>query len=188
MSIRDWLYNPASSNVRVLAWVLVMALALLLAARAVRWVAAHAPAFKDTMAFVAVAPTTNLRILIGIALAVLFVIGTIVANLFGIILDETILLYIGGFILIQEAVDVAQFGWKRSTFRSDAMGMTRESANPSPGSPASEIVATTGTAPVPAKVEPPKEVTIVNPPVKQDPPTISTADLPPGATVEGTGD
>jgi hypothetical protein len=180
-SLKAWLYAPASNNLRVIAWVLVMTLLILALWEIGKNLWALRPPVKNFTDWVAKAPTTNLRILNGIALATMFVIMTMIAGLFGIEVSETILLYIGGFILIQEAVDVAQFGWKRSTFKAEAMGMTRESTDPAPPTPAAEIVRQTGEAPVPPAPKPPEPAPLPKPP-----------ELPPGTTVSadvpGEGD
>lgn len=176
--LHDWLYSPASNNLRVIAWVLIMTLLALLLVAVVRKLWTIRPSVKTATEWIAKAPTTNLRILNGIALASIFVLGTMIAGLFGIALDETVLLYIGGFILLQEGVDMLQFGWKRSTFRPEAMGMTRESTEPNPPTPAADIVATTGRPAVPPA--PPKVDNVIIPPAA---PAAPLPDLPVGATV-----
>lgn len=178
--IHDWLYAPASNNLRVIAWVLVMTLLALLLIEVGKRLWAIRPDVKTLTDWIAKAPTTNLRILNGIALASIFVLGTMTAGLFGISLDETVLLYIGGFILLQEGVDMLQFGWKRSTFRPEAMGMTRESTEPNPPTPAADIVAATGKPAVPPA--PPKVDNVIIPPAAPTQPT-ALPDLPAGATV-----
>lgn len=70
---------------------------------------------------ISTAPTTNIRILTGIGLAVIFVLGTMVAALFGHKIDFDVFVAIGTFILVQEGLDVLQWGIKRKTFDPDAM-------------------------------------------------------------------
>lgn len=177
--LHDWLYAPASNNLRVIAWVMVMTLLAILLIDLGKRLWAIRPDMKTATEWIAKAPTTNLRILNGISLASIFVLGTMIASLFGIDINETVLLYVGGFILVQEGLDVAQFGWKRGTFKPEAMGMTRESVEPNPPTPAAEVVATTGkpaVPPIPPKVD---NVTITPPSPAPSP----LPDLPAGATV-----
>jgi hypothetical protein len=155
-TVSEWLFGPASTNLRVVLYALVNALVLLLLARAVRavWVQFHSEE-KNTTEWIAKAPTTNLRILNGIALANLFVVIMLVAIVLGRPMDFDNLMTLGGFILIQMGLDVAQFGWKRSTFKTEAMGLTRESAEPAPPSPAAQVVQETGAPPAVEPAPPP---------------------------------
>lgn len=64
---------------------------------------------------IAEAPTTNVRILVSVFLAVLYVLGNMVGQIFfnpGRLIDESV----GYFILAMMIPDVAQFAFKRNTY------------------------------------------------------------------------
>lgn len=163
--LTTWLLQPASTNVRVLAWVIGM-IAVLIFLRVMAGKLAHLWMMhsKDITQWVGQAPTTNLRVLVGIALAIIFVLGSMLALVIGIELSGETLLYIGGFILLQMGLDVAAYGVKRATFKPEALGMTRESINPAPQQPAAAIVAATGEqaveTPAEAAAAPPSPITV----------------------------
>lgn len=128
--------------------------------------------------WIAAAPMTNLRLLVGIILGVVFVLGTMLASVIGIDLTDNIGIYLGGFILLLQGIDVAQFGIKRKTFDPTTVGMTRESIGPGPATPAADIVQATGQpVPTPAPAAPNP-----TPSVMAEPP--SATPLAPPATVE----
>jgi len=155
----DWLHAPSPSSLQVLALLVYMlaglAFALFVARRISRQL--EGVTVAGVLKVVATAPTTNIRLLNGISLATIFVLGALVLSVLGLEPSETVLLYIGGFILIQEGLDVAHFGWKRATFKPEAAGMMRESVSPAPPTPAAEIVEATGEPAVPAAEPPPAE-------------------------------
>lgn len=65
--------------------------------------------------FLARVPSTNLRIFVSVALAVVYVIGTMMAGLLERPLEATNVITLGGFILTMMGLDVAQFAVKRRT-------------------------------------------------------------------------
>jgi hypothetical protein len=91
---------------------------------------------------IATAPTTNIRILAGVALAVVFVLGNMLAGLFGKVIALEVNIMVGTFILIQEGLDVTQWAIKRKTFDPDAYaeGVVRESVSPPPVAPGAATV------------------------------------------------
>jgi hypothetical protein len=91
---------------------------------------------------IATAPTTNIRILAGVALAVVFVLGNMLAGLFGKVIALEVNIMVGTFILIQEGLDVTQWAIKRKTFDPDAYaeGVVRESVSPPPVAPGAASV------------------------------------------------
>jgi len=179
--VKAWLYAPASSNLRVLAWVVVMLGLFVLLVRigkaAARAWTVHRVAITE---WIGTAPTTPLRLLVGIGLAVVFVLGNMVAMVLGIDLQTDTILAVGGFILIQMGLDVAHYGVKRATFKPEAMGLSRESIDPA-ASPAAAVVAATAQpvpTPAPAVPLPP----IILPPLT---PPAQASDLP---VIDGEGD
>ena len=161
-SLSAWLFGPANTNLKLVLAVLVDIVILVLIGRAIRatWRALRAGS-TSTTEWIAKAPTTNMRILNGIVLANIYVLVMLAGIVLGRPMHFDATMTVGGFVLVQLGLDLAQFGWKRSTFKTEAMGLTRESAEPAPPSPAAEIVAATGEAPVvpPPVVE--AEATIV---------------------------
>jgi small neutral amino acid transporter SnatA (MarC family) len=64
-------------------------------------------------------PSTNFRIFVGVLMGVLFVIVTLIGVILGKISEtnDGALYIVGGFILIQMGLDVAQFKFKRDTYQ-----------------------------------------------------------------------
>lgn len=81
-------------------------------------------------------PTTNLRILVSIGLAVVFVIGTMIASMIDRLPPAAALTTIAGFLLVMMGLDVAQFAAKRASFRAELRGVEPPAApEPPHGSP-----------------------------------------------------
>lgn len=105
----------------LLCLILGMALAFLVHLRAKTRAAAHPLATMSLISRLSVwlpgMPSTNLRILVGIALSVVFVIVALVGIVLGRITNDNDngLYIVGGFILIEMGLDVLQFGTKRVT-------------------------------------------------------------------------
>lgn len=91
---------------------------------------------------IATAPTTNIRVLAGVGLAVVYVLvnivgGVVFAPARVIPLEVNILL--GTFILVQEGIDASVWAYKRKTFEPEKFAAARESVDPSPPAPAAVI-------------------------------------------------
>lgn len=89
--------------------------------------------------WVATAPTTNLRLLNGLLLANTWLLGTMLLYALGYRLPLEVLTITGGFVLVQQGLDVTMWGVKRATFNPAALGQTREAVDPPPAQPAAVV-------------------------------------------------
>lgn len=148
-----WLHSEPTTKLQailvllyLLAW---LPFVVAFARRLTRW--ASNIGREDLTAWVATAPTTNLRLLIGTALGVIYVLGGMLAGVLGFTLALEMMAVLGTFILAMMGLATWGYKIKRDTFAPEAMGMTRESVNPNPPQPAADIVAATGQPAVPAQ-------------------------------------
>lgn len=90
---------------------------------------------RPLLAWIADAPTTGLRILLSLVLAVVYVIGTMALALYDAVPESTVMVTLGGFILAMMGIDVAQYWAKRKTYQpsppntpdiEDAVGQSTE--------------------------------------------------------------
>lgn len=72
---------------------------------------------RPVLAWVADVPTTALRILVSIVLAVFYVIGSMGLSLIDALPANSIMITLGGFILTMMGLDVAQYWAKRATYK-----------------------------------------------------------------------
>lgn len=72
---------------------------------------------RPVLAWVADVPTTALRILVSIVLAVCYVLGSMVLSLIDALPANSIMVTLGGFILTMMGLDVAQYWAKRATYK-----------------------------------------------------------------------
>lgn len=88
---------------------------------------------------IATAPTTNIRLLIGLGMSVTFVLVNLIGGMMepARVLPDPVFYGLGGFILLHLGIDVTHFGIKRSTFQPEAFkgGVVRESVDPAPSAP-----------------------------------------------------
>lgn len=141
-----WLHSEPTTKLQailVLVYLLVWLPFVVAFARALaRW--ARNAGREDLTAWVATAPTTNIRLLAGTGLGIVYVLGGLTAAVLGFSLELEVLAVIGTFILAMSGLATWGYKIKRDTFAPEAMGMTRESVNPTPAQPAAQIVQETG--------------------------------------------
>lgn len=75
---------------------------------------------QDLMSWLRDFPWTPFRIMLGIGLATTYVIFLCSAMVLGVALDLSIVIAVGSFILLQEGLDISQYGIQRKTFNAEA--------------------------------------------------------------------
>lgn len=72
---------------------------------------------RPVLAWLSEAPTTELRIITSIVLAVVYVFGTMLLSILDAVPDGAVMVTLGGFLLTMMGLDVAQYGIKRATYK-----------------------------------------------------------------------